>query len=896
MKTLKKIFYVMVVFMATALLFKGCQKDPIALYPNEYNVYTHGKGGVGSAGGIVMVDDENSPLHGVAVEIPEGALDSMVEIKISLAPDDIENPADSTALMIKFEPSRLVFQKPVTISIPYHNISDTIGLNIFHFDADSVAYTQMPKKKIDVVNNIIVGETMHFSYYTAFDNRAKIDIEMLKIGNKIGVRLKLNNLHIIRTMRDICRNHGWCNVWRVIKNSRFYDKSVFRVRLYRQRTLWIDDHIETKNYYIWRRTHGDGADALVCIGYDHETSEIVYATQNNLSSSDHNSELAMWNSGEPLVFYFDDFQPDPNHNYFVRIKWFHSKMPVQNIFGRSTPLYEFDNKEVSMKHSEMTPFPVSQLHESNAIDISYIDGDGPQPTVTTAPVTNITQTSALGGGNVTSQGNSSVSSRGVTWISSENLFNHISHDYIKTQELSSNHIDGSNNTNNQLSTGSIILYKTSENRYGKFRVVLYGYNLVIQWVTYNANGTVHSSGNYLTIRGTFNANLDLGSEANNNNNADFQWLMHTSILRSLVPINGAQFKVLTEHENAPSLSVNDGTTSSGSGTGAFTSNITGLTANTPYFLKAYATSNAGTGFGQTVRFLTQQNLNQIPEANFSGSPTSGSAPLVVSFTDMSTNTPTSWQWNFGDGNTSSQQNPTHTYNVAGNYSVSLTVSNAHGSDNETKHGYINVSDNGNGDWPIDNDTEVVDVLNPATGKTWMDRNLGASRAATSSTDAEAYGDLYQWGRAADGHQKRTSGTTSTLSNSDTPGHGDFIIGMGSPWDWRSPQNDNLWQGVNGINNPCPAGYRLPTEAELNSERLSWSSNNAAGAFASPLKLPVAGYRNFSYGSLFNVGSYGRYWSSTVDGSLSRSLFFSSSTAYMLSGSRANGSSVRCLKD
>jgi hypothetical protein len=96
---------------------------------------------------------------------------------------------------------------------------------------------------------------------------------------------------------------------------------------------------------------------------------------------------------------------------------------------------------------------------------------------------------------------------------------------------------------------------------------------------------------------------------------------------------------------------------------------------------------------------------------------------------------------------------------------------------------------GNAEWPRDNETEIVEVFNPATGKTWMDRNLGASRAATSSTDAEAYGDLYQWGRAADGHQKRTSGTTSTLSNSDTPGHGNFILAPKiSPWDWRSPQN------------------------------------------------------------------------------------------------------------
>ena len=189
------------------------------------------------------------------------------------------------------------------------------------------------------------------------------------------------------------------------------------------------------------------------------------------------------------------------------------------------------------------------------------------------------------------------------------------------------------------------------------------------------------------------------------------------------------------------------------------------------------------------------------------------------------------------------------------------------------------------------------VTNPATGRTWMDRNLGASRAATSSTDSQAYGDLYQWGRAADGHQRRNSSTTSTLSSSDQPGHGSFILSTSEAnWDWRSPQNDNLWQGVNGTNNPCPPGYRLPTEAEWNAERNSWSSNNASGAFGSPLKLPMAGGRSGSGGSLSSVGSSGYYWSSTVSGSFARRLYFNSSYAGMSSYFRAGGLSVRCLKD
>ena len=193
-------------------------------------------------------------------------------------------------------------------------------------------------------------------------------------------------------------------------------------------------------------------------------------------------------------------------------------------------------------------------------------------------------------------------------------------------------------------------------------------------------------------------------------------------------------------------------------------------------------------------------------------------------------------------------------------------------------------------------TAVINVTNPTTGKIWMDRNLGASQVATSSSDAASYGDLYQWGRRADGHQCRTSATTATLSSIDQPANGNFVLATTSPYDWRSPQNTNLWQGVNGINNPCPSGYRIPTEPELEAERLSWSVNTSVGAFASALKLPMAGNRNTSNGSLFNVGSNGSYWSSTVSSTYSRNLYFSSSNAGMNTGNRALGVAVRCLKD
>jgi uncharacterized protein (TIGR02145 family) len=195
----------------------------------------------------------------------------------------------------------------------------------------------------------------------------------------------------------------------------------------------------------------------------------------------------------------------------------------------------------------------------------------------------------------------------------------------------------------------------------------------------------------------------------------------------------------------------------------------------------------------------------------------------------------------------------------------------------------------------------------ADGKTWLNNNLGANYAnttngafnpaaqASSSTDANAYGSLFQWGRYSDGHEFRTSGTTAgPIATPWTSTN--FITNSTTPIDWRTPQDNNLWQGVSGTNNPCPIGYRLPDSTELNKQRLSWSANTSVGAYGSPLKLPRAGLRFYSDGSLSTVGTYGFYWGSKVSSTFARYLYFNSSSALMNSVNRAHGFSVRCLKD
>jgi uncharacterized protein (TIGR02145 family) len=197
----------------------------------------------------------------------------------------------------------------------------------------------------------------------------------------------------------------------------------------------------------------------------------------------------------------------------------------------------------------------------------------------------------------------------------------------------------------------------------------------------------------------------------------------------------------------------------------------------------------------------------------------------------------------------------------------------------------------------------TDVLNPITNQIWMDRNLGATQVATSSTDFNGYGSLFQWGRAADGHQlinwtNATTGTpvTTTTSNTlnDTPSNATFIIALTTPFDWRQNPNNDLWQGATGTNNPCPSGYRVPTESEWQAEINSWDTSTLTGAFASPLKLCATGVRARGTGSV-SATTTGYYWSSTVSGSNSRFLNFNSSVNWD-NFERGNGISVRCIKN
>ncbi|HOV86924.1 MAG TPA: PKD domain-containing protein [Syntrophobacteraceae bacterium] len=142
-----------------------------------------------------------------------------------------------------------------------------------------------------------------------------------------------------------------------------------------------------------------------------------------------------------------------------------------------------------------------------------------------------------------------------------------------------------------------------------------------------------------------------------------------------------------------------------------------------------------------------------PTAAFSAVPTTGVLPLAVEFTDLSTGAVTTHFWDFGDGETSSEQNPSHTYKTAGSYTVSLTVSGVNGSDTETKASYITVTNQP--------PTVTIEATDPVASESGSNRGtFTVSRTGDPGAQLEV---LYEvGGSAANGKDYRALSGRLTL--------------------------------------------------------------------------------------------------------------------------------------
>jgi len=394
------------------------------------------------------------------------------------------------------------------------------------------------------------------------------------------------------------------------------------------------------------------------------------------------------------------------------------------------------------------------------------------PTVTTDDATNITQTTATSGGNVTSDGGGTVSARGVCWSTSTN------------PTLADSH------TTNGSGLGVFVSYITGLTANTQYYVRAYATNSV---------GTAY--GNEITFTTLPNPVLPTVTTDDVTNIAQTTATSGGNVTSdggANVTARGVCWSTSTN----PTLS--DSHTTDGSGTGTFVSNITGLTPNTLYYVRAYATNSVGTAYGNQISFTTL-----VPP------------------------------WQCGD-----------TINYSGQvYNTVLIGSQCWFKEN------LNVG-------------EMIIVTNNQTNNTIVEKHCYDNNIAMCSE----YGGLYQWDEAM--QYITTQGTQGICPNG-----------------WHIPTDGEWTILTNFLGGETIAGGKMKETGYTH-----WNPPNTGATNSSGFTALGSGE---SYGGSFHfLKNYAKFWSSTQDGpyAWSRTLSFNHERADRTNGNKVAGLSVRCLKD
>ncbi len=248
-----------------------------------------------------------------------------------------------------------------------------------------------------------------------------------------------------------------------------------------------------------------------------------------------------------------------------------------------------------------------------------------------------------------------------------------------------------------------------------------------------------------------------------------------------------------------------------------------------------------------------------PVANFSATPTSGTVPLAVQFTDTSTGPVTGWSWNFGDGTTSTSQNPNHTYSAAGTYTVSITTTGPGGSNTNTITKCVTVNaPNVSG---IDQYTKLMLHFNGPNGSRTFTDSEGTPKTVTAYGNAQISTAYSEFGGASlklDG-----SSYLSAPPSSDWNFSGDFTIDF---W-WCQPT-----AGAIGPIISAGSGYSLVIQNYYGTVYVWISSNGTSWDIANEVKIGTPSGTGFDHYALVRVGNiYNTYQNGVLTNSFANPL-------------------------
>jgi len=473
------------------------------------------------------------------------------------------------------------------------------------------------------------------------------------------------------------------------------------------------------------------------------------------------------------------------------------------------------------------------------------------PKVTTNDVSNINATSSISGGNVTDNGNNPIIARGVCWSTSQN----------PTIE--------DNKTKDGTGMGNF-----TSNITGCAPNTLY----YVRAYATNGAGTAYGEQKTFTTISLALPTVTTGKITNVTSSSATCGGTVTNDGNSTVTARGVCWST------SSNPTINDNKTVNGSGTGSFTSNITELNSGATYYVKAYATNDAGTAYGEQRTFTALTGLATVTTANVS--PIAVLSAICggnVASDGSSSVTARGVCWSKSENPTINDNKTTNgsgtgsfTSNITGLtastvYYVRAYATNSSGTAYGTQRSFTTKQA------PSDEWAEVNGII-------WATRNV--DMPGTFAAKRENAGMFYKW------NLKIGWSTTEPMINSN--GNDEWDI-------W--PQASTTWAKAN---DPCPTGWRVPTKEELESlanansqwTTISGVTGRMFGSGIYSIFLPAAGLRNGSHGSLYWVGSEGYYWSSSSSGGGNPYIIFFRNTYVGLENSyeRWWGFSVRCVAE
>jgi len=284
-------------------------------------------------------------------------------------------------------------------------------------------------------------------------------------------------------------------------------------------------------------------------------------------------------------------------------------------------------------------------------------------------------------------------------------------------------------------------------------------------------------------------------------------------------------------------------------------------------------------------------VGNAPVADFKASATSGDVPLTVQFTDQSANSPESRKWDFDDGQTSTEKNPIHTFNVARVYAVTLTVTNKFGTD--THKTLINTVKNAtsNNSFTDPRDGQVYNTVTIGN-QTWMAQNLNYNTTESwwynnSASNGEIYGRLYTWDAA-----QSACPNGWHLPSDEEWKQLELTIGM------SSEDLNKLTPKYRGTNE----GDKLKSKNGWDYDDINEKSGNGTDSYG--FKALPGGLETLP-DPFAGLGQTGEWWTSTQNSSTDvyvRFIIYNSSRIYRDISAKVSfngvhwGYSVRCIKN